>query len=155
MPDQNPPVPQVPDEVAEQAIKNTRELMRALLERIFISQKKVGLWEGADDGDDDTPEDFPDLLLHAHAKLSSAFQAHVSGGSLVDGEGNAMDVSSIMLDTAIDLLGAARRYSKDAGSRMIDLVISHAREAEEIEKQQLDSLGDFTAELEADDTPST
>lgn len=143
--DQNP---EIPEDVAAQAVERTRQVITSLVERIYDTQRKVGVWE-AEENDPDS-EDLASFLLHIHSKISAVYEVHISGGIVAEEE--EVSISSILVEAAIDMLGASRRFDKATGSVLVDKIIEQAREAEKIAKEEIASLGEFEAEVEGADS---
>lgn len=152
MADTQPPAPAISNEVAEQAVKRTKDVLSAMVNRIYGTQRMMGVWVG-DEGEPES-EDFPDFLLHLHGKLASCFEAHVAGGIIADTEGQPVEIPDILVDMAIDLLGAARCFKPNIGEKMVDTIIEHARQAEQMQQEELQMLGDFSNEAPPE-KPST
>jgi len=138
MPD---PTEQVTEDVANRAVETTKQVITSLIERIYDTQRQMGVWE-AEENDPDS-EDLGSFLLHIHSKVSAAYQIHLSG----DVESpEPVTISDVLLETCLDLLGAVRRFDKSSGAKFIQMVIEQAREAQELQKAEVESLGEFEAE---------
>ncbi len=119
------PNPQVED-AAKAAVAQTKRVLASMVERIFDSQRKLGVWE-SDEGDPET-EDIVGFLMDIQAKVTGAYHAFTAGEP---------EFPRIMIGAAIELLGAARRCGIDVGEAFVDGVIEQAGIATAAEKEDL------------------
>jgi hypothetical protein len=126
-----PPEPQLSttEKAALDAIGQTKRVVAALVERIYDSQKKMGVWQ---DTEEPEIEDHAEFLLGLHGKVAVAAQAYLQGGVVVVDD-EEMQLSQIAIEAAIELLGFARRLGADVGAAFVETVIEQARVASESE----------------------
>lgn len=128
------PISDETKKAALEAIEKTKRVLSSMVERIFETQRKLGIWEQAEGSPE--AEDLTTFMLDIHAKISSGYQALVSGGVLSDGE-EEIELPQIFIETAIDLLGAARRFNVDVGTAFVDTVVEQAQEAMDPSKDEI------------------
>lgn len=103
------------EEVAEKAVSRTQEILSAMVERIYDSQLKLGVWEMAGQW---TAEEWNRFFAEAHVSLSAGYGA--------DGEPKRQ----ALVELAVALLGAARHVGEPGvGKEFVEVVIEQARDA--------------------------
>lgn len=137
--------PQITEEVANQAVAQTKQLISSLAERIYSTQRAAGIWE-AEENDPDS-EDLSGFFLHMHAQISAAHEISLTGG-IVEGTDAVASVAEVFIEVAIDMLGAARRFDPKVGAHFIEKVIEQAREAEKNAQEEVADLGEFETEVD-------
>jgi len=132
----------MPEEIKEEqnaqaAVDETKRVLGSMADRILDTQHKIGVWSPAEVASE--TDDMPLFLLDIHAKISMAHQAFAAGGIMPDEE-DEVEFTDILIDAAMDLLGAARRAGADVGEAFVNKVIEQARQAVEPLPADLDVL---------------
>ena len=135
------PNPAVED-AAKAAVAQNKRVLASMVERIFDTQRKLGVWE-SDEGDPET-EDIIGFLMDIQAKITASYHAFTAGEP---------EVPRILIGTAIELLGAARRYGVDVGGAFVDGVIEQAGIAVAAEKEDMAMIAN--SDVEAAEDPAS
>lgn len=115
------------EDAARSAVAQTKRVLSSMVERIYDSQKKLGIWT-SDEREPET-EDFVGFLMDAQAKIVAAYHAYTAG------ESDIPEAPRILIDVCIDLLGGARRFGVDVGELFVDGVVVQATLAATVEKE--------------------
>lgn len=114
-------------------ILETKRLLQGLAERVFQTQCEVGLWDADEVKQDPKSVMLDFLLLSMHAKLSTIHQ--LDGSDDFDAVNPERDeIAELLVEGAIELLGAAQMRTSKAGEMVLNTVVLQARQAREMLK---------------------
>lgn len=111
-------------------IEDTKRALNALVARVYDSQKKAGLFLEDEIGEM-MAEDFTDFFAELHLKVSGAYEAYKHGD-----QENDSGVGHLLADITLTCLGLCYRFGHDVGKLLLDLVVSQAQEAAELERER-------------------